>query len=119
MSRETPLQKVKRVYGDKDKLVAKVVAALRGDGDDQDDLEERLKAAPNSKLLRLAEITDAVKARFGSKDKLVAALSEAVGKAKDADYVAKLRTYSPIRLWDLWRSAERRTKAAAKADKAA
>ena len=69
----------------------------------------------NRKLLRLAEVGKAIKDKYGSKDKLVAALSQALGKAKDKDYVARLKNYSSARLLDMARGADRRVRRTKKA----
>ena len=79
MSRETPLQKMKRLHGSKDKLIAEVVKALKSVGEDVDDLDERLAGAGNGRLLRLLSVAEAVKDRYGSKDKLVAAIVKSFG----------------------------------------
>lgn len=112
MPKETPLQTVKRLYGSKDKLIDSVVDAAKGAGDDVSDLKERLMTASNRKLLRLAAVSQTIKERYGGRDKLIGKLSETVGKAKDSDYVEKLRGLSSARLLDLMGAAERRAKKA-------
>ena len=79
------------------------------------EVKERLAAVSNRKLLRLAEVGKTIKEKYGSKDKLVAAISQALGKAKDKDYVARLKNYSSARLLDIARGAERRARRAKKA----
>jgi hypothetical protein len=110
MAKETPLQAVKRLYQSKDKLIDKVVDVARGADEDIAEVKERLATVSNKKLLRLAEVGNAVKEKYGSKDKLVAALTQAVGKAKDADYAARLGRYSTTRLLDMMQAAERRVR---------
>lgn len=110
MSRETPLQKMKRLHGSKDKLIAEVVKALKSVGEDVDDLDERLAGAGNGRLLRLLSVAEAVKDRYGSKDKLVAAIVGAEGKAKDEDYSETLSELPLPRLLDQATAAERRVK---------
>jgi hypothetical protein len=109
-ARETPLQAVKRIYGDRDKLVSQLAASLQSAGEDAGELKERLLKVSNKKLLRLAEVSKTVKDKYGDKDKLAAALADAVGKAKDSDYLAKLRTYSPGKLLDMMSAATKRAK---------
>ena len=104
---ETPLQAVKRLYQSKDKLIDKVVDVAREADEEVADVKERLATVSNKKLLRLAEVGKAIKEKYGSKDKLVAAISQAVGKAKDKDYVARLKQLSSSRLLDMARGAER------------
>ena len=110
---------MKRLYQSKDKLIEKVIDIAREADEEKDEVVERLSTVSNKKLLRLAEVGKVVKDKYGgSKDKLVAAVSQAVGKAKDKDYVARLSSYSAARLLDLAQSAERRTRRAAAAVKA-
>jgi hypothetical protein len=110
MAKETPLQAVKRLYQSKDKLIDKVVDVAREAGEEASEVKERLATASNKKLLRLAEVGKTVKDQYGSKDKLADALGKALGKAKDKDYVARLRSFSSARLLDMMRSAGRRAK---------
>lgn len=79
------------------------------------EVKERLATVSNRKLLRLAEVGAAIKEKYGSKDKLVAAVSQALGKAKDKDYVARLRQFSSARLLDMARGADRRARRTRKA----
>ena len=119
MAKETPLQAMKRLYQSKEKLIDKVIDVAREADEEKDAVVERLSSVSNKKLLRLAEVGKVVKDKYGgSKDKLVAAVCQAVGKAKDKDYVARLSSYSAARLLDLVQSAERRTRRAAAAVKA-
>ncbi|HUS66015.1 MAG TPA: hypothetical protein VMZ28_15790 [Kofleriaceae bacterium] len=100
-------------------MIDKVIDIAREADEEKDAVVERLSSVSNKKLLRLAEVGKVVKDKYGgSKDKLVAAVSQAVGKAKDKDYVARLSSYSAARLLDLAQSAERRTRRAAAAVKA-
>ena len=108
-----PLARVASLYGSKDKLVDKVASGLATDGQDEGALKDRLRKASNQQLLKLATVVDAVTKAYGSRDKLVAGLVKALGKAKDKDYVARLGTFSLPRLYDLARASERRAKAAA------
>lgn len=108
MTKETPLQAVKRRFGSKEQLVDSLAEAVRGASEDAAEAKERLKTLSNKKLLRLAEISQTVKDQYGSKDKLVDALSQSIGRAKDNDYVNKLRTLSTARLMDMKRAADRR-----------
>jgi hypothetical protein len=107
-AKETPLQTVKRLHGSKEKLVETLVADLESAGEDADDLETRLQASTNKKLLRLAAVTAAIKSDYGNRDGLVKAIAEAGGKGKDQDYIAKLGTLPLPRLLDMARSARRR-----------
>ena len=108
-----PLARMKALYGTKDKLVDKVAGVLATDGEDEGALKDRLLKASNQQLLKLAAVADAVKKTYGGRDKLVEAVTKALNRAKDKDYVAKLSTFSLPRLYDLARSAERRARQAA------
>ena len=110
MPKETPLQTMKRLYDSKDKLVETVAKALKTSDEDLSAVKERLKTASNRKLLRLAEITSAVGDKYGGVDKLVDQLASGLGRAKDSDYVAKLRTKSQGSLLDMMRVVERRAR---------
>lgn len=105
--KESPLAAVKRLYGTKEKLVDTVVSQLAKDSDESaDELKARLSTASNKKLLRLAGALKQVSDKHGSRDKLVATVSAAQGKAKDADYVSKLQAMSVHGLLDLARAAK-------------
>ncbi len=115
MSTETPLQQMKRLYGSKQELVDKIAKLARksdgeGEEEDVDDVKARLLTASNAKLLRLAEVTEVVKNKYGSRDKLVDSLAETMNRAKDNDYVSKLRTKSQTVLLDMMRGAQKRVR---------
>jgi len=109
--KETPLQQVKRLHGGKDKLVEEVVKALEAIGEEVDDGDkEDLSAASNKKLLRLHKSATTIAERYGSREKLVAALADAHGKSKDEPYTARLTGLSLGRLLDEMTSTERRAR---------
>ena len=112
MAKETPIQTIKRLYGSKDKLIESVVGIAKQAGEDAAEVKERLVSVSNRKLLRMAEVSKQIKADYGSKDKLVDALAKMLGRAKDNEYVDKLRNLSGARLLDLMKSAARRSKKA-------
>lgn len=112
MAKETPLQAVKRLYGSKDKLIESVVGVAKQAGEDAAEVKERLVSASNKKLLRLAEVSKQIKDDYGSKDKLADALAKALGRAKDSDYVTKLKGLSATRLLDMMKAAGRRARKA-------
>lgn len=105
---ETPLAEMKRRFGSKDKLVDSLVKQLDSDDEDDAALKQRLLAASNKKLLRIADVLEEVNSSYGGKEKLITTLSEANGKAKDSDYMEKLGTYSHAQLLDMVRAATRR-----------
>lgn len=108
----TPIEAVRAEYGGKDdrgkeKLVDKVVGLIGGD-EDKDSLRQRLMKVSNKKLMRLAEVGGTIKAKYGSTDKIAEVVAEASGRAKDADFVTRLKSYSPGRLLDMAQSMTRR-----------
>jgi len=112
MAKESPIQVMKRLYGSKDKLIDSVVDVARGAGEEATEVKDRLVSVSNAKLLKLATVGKAIKDKYGSRDKLADSVAKAVGKAKDKDYLEKLKTYSPQRLLDLMKAAERKARAA-------
>lgn len=85
--------------GAKEALAKTLASALvRGD-ESADALATKLKTASNSQLLRLQTAVTTMTKKYGSRDKLVAAVA---GKqSKDKDYVAKLEKLSVPNLLDL------------------
>ena len=63
--------------------------------------------------MHLLEVGGEIKSKFGSVDKAAEALAQALGRAKDADYVKKLKSFTPAKLLDMHRTAGRRSKKAA------
>jgi hypothetical protein len=111
-SKKSPLARTKDEHGTKEKLVDKLVTLLGQISkveEDKDELKARLLASSNKKLLRLFEVGSQVREKFGSLEKLAEAAAGALGRAKDAPYVTKLKTLSPAKLVDLLRSAEKRS----------
>ncbi len=98
---ETPLQTVSRLYGNKDKLVDQLTKTLCDAEEDAGEFKQRLLKTSNQKLLRLANVSKRMSEKYGDKDKLVASVAQAWGKAKDSDFVDKLSSYSPTRLLDM------------------
>ncbi|MBA2538871.1 MAG: hypothetical protein H0V17_04485 [Deltaproteobacteria bacterium] len=90
------------------KSLASVIA--RGD-EDTDALEGRLKRASNQQLLRLSRVTATVTKKYGSRDKMIAAIGTAQNKSKDKDFLTKLESYSLPQLLDLAAAAERAARA--------
>jgi hypothetical protein len=109
MSSNSPLARVKEVFGGKDKLVDKLVGLVDAGEESKDDLRKRLLGAANSKLLRLHVVATKVKEQ-GGHDKLAAAAATGVGHGKDKDYVTKLESLSNGRLVDMLASSDRRAK---------
>jgi hypothetical protein len=96
-----PRAKLIAAHGSKEAL-AKTLAALLAHGEeDTDAVEARLRTASNQQLLRLASVTATVKKKWGSRDKLIAAIGTAQKKSKDKDYLAKLEAMPLPRLVEL------------------
>jgi hypothetical protein len=112
-TKKSPLARQKDEHESKEKLVDRVMSVLSAiakSDDDADTVKARLLAASNKKLLRLHEVGTEIKSKYGSVDKLAEAIGTALGRAKDAPFVEKLKSYTPARLLDMVRAAEKRSK---------
>jgi len=112
-TKKSPLGRTKDEHGTKEKLVDKLVTLLgsiRKTEEDKDELKARLLAASNQKLPKLFKAGSEIREKFGSVEKLAEAAAGALGRAKDAPYVTKLKTLTPGKLLDLFHSAEKRGK---------
>ncbi len=116
---KTPLALVKEKYGDKAKLVA-AIEKLAGDDlwVERTNKNKGLGHVANAKLIRLHATFSAVKEKFGTRDKLIGAILEIEKRVKDDGYKTRLAKYPVPRLWDMYRSLEKR-RGAPKAAKAA
>lgn len=112
--KKSPLAIVKDKFGGREKLVEQLtgmVDDLSGEGN----AKSRLSGLSNQKLLRLYRIEQTVRERFGDRDKMIQHIVDArkkAGKTHDADFIAKIATYSKGRLLDMTR--ERHGEAAVK-----
>src|SRR5262245_57406331 len=105
---KTPLELVNQEHGGKEKLVDKILGSMEPDGEeDKADLKRRLLGASNKKLLRLLRNAQALKEKYGSREKLVGQVAGALGRVKDTDFVKRLDGYTQGRLLDLARSLSR------------
>ena len=109
MAIETPVQTMKKLHGTKDKLISSIVGTVKHEGESDADAIARLKSVSNQKLLRMSEVAKQITDR-GGREKVVAAIGDAMGRAKDSDYLAKLGTFSNGKLMDMLRAAEKRKK---------
>lgn len=115
MSKSTPLQNVKKLYGSKDQLVSKVAALFTpAEGESAEEFSKRLKYVANAKLLRLLQVGEKVK-ELGGRSALVSKVAELKGQAKDKDFATMLGTVSLPRLLDTYQALHRKSAAAAKA----
>lgn len=118
--KKSPLSRVKEEFGTKDKLVEALIALPasvleRGDGEDKDVFEKRLRAAANTKLLRLHQMGQTISKRWGSKEGLVDALLTLQKRGKDKDYRTKLSAMPIGKLYDRVTSIERTSRRSARA----
>jgi hypothetical protein len=115
--KKSPLATVKDKFGDKAKLVEAIKAFQSGElwlGRTATDRggEKGLQHVSNAKLLRLHATFTAVKDKFGTRDALVGAILELENRSKDDGYKKRLSAYPVPRLWDLYKTSEKRKKAA-------
>jgi hypothetical protein len=107
--RKSPSQIVKDKFGDKAKLVAALKPFL---GDDlwvgRLNESKGLAHVSNAKLLRLLNTFGIVKAKWGSRAKLIDAIVEAEARPKDAGWRGRLETWPVPRLFDHYRSVANR-----------
>jgi hypothetical protein len=119
MSNKTPLALVKDKFGDKAKLVA---AVEKLSSDDlwvaRTNKDKGLAHVSNAKLLRLHATFTVVKEKFGTRDKLIAAILDIEKRSKDEGYKAALAKHPVPRLFDHYNSAAKRAGVAAKPAKA-
>jgi hypothetical protein len=115
MAVKAPHAAVKETFGDKAKLVA---ALEKLTGDDlwvsRTNKDKGLAHVSNSKLLRLHATFTEVKEKFGTRDKLVEAILQVEDRAKDTGLRQKLSEWPVPRLFDAYKSANKRKAAAAK-----
>lgn len=100
---------MKSMYGSKDKLIESIHDAVKLEGESKSDTVERLKGVSNAKLMRMSAVAKTITDR-GGRDKVVDALGSALGRAKDSDYMSKLRSFSNGRLVDMLGAAEKKIK---------
>ena len=114
-----PIALVKEQFGDKKKLV-EALEKLTGDAlwlgrtstsKGKSKGGSGLAHVSNSKLLKLHATFGAVKEKFGTRAKLVDAVLEIEKRAKDEGYKTRLESFPVPRLWDMFKSAEKRTSA--------
>jgi hypothetical protein len=118
---KSPLTTVKEKFGDKEKLVA---AVEKFTGEDlwlgRTNEGKGLSHVSNAKLLRLHATFSAVKEKFGTRAKLIDAIVTLEKRTKDEGFKTRISAYPVPRLWDMYKSAEKRSgvKPAAKAEAA-
>jgi soluble lytic murein transglycosylase-like protein len=120
MATKTPLAIVKDKFGEKAKLV-EAIEKLTKDGLwlSRSSAGKGLAHVSNAKLLRLHATFTEVKEKFGTREKLVDAVLEAEKRAKDTGLRQKLSEWPVPRLFDAYRSAQKRARASKPAGKSA
>lgn len=112
--KKTPLQIVQERFKSKDKLVEAVNKLATAELWLDRTGEAGLERVSNAKLLRLHAVLEDAKARFGSRDNLIAAIQKLEKRVKDDGFKARLSQYSLPRLIDYHDAAARRSARAAK-----
>ncbi len=117
---ENPVSVVKSKFGDKAKLVAEVEKFTKDEALWMGRVNESkgLAHVSNAKLLRLHATFSAVKEKFGSRAKLIDAICEVEKRTKDEGFKKRLDAFPVPRLFDMYKSAQKRVDGA-KADKTA
>jgi hypothetical protein len=114
---KSPLSTVKDKFGDKEKLVAAVKELTSDDlWVSRENKSKGLDHVSNAKLLRLHATFSAVKDKFGTRAKLIDAILELEKRTKDEGYKSRLLKFPVPRLFDMYKSAEKRTNATKKAE---
>jgi len=104
-SKLSPAQIVKKDFGSKKELAAKVMPLIERKSDEtEEEFKSRIETLSNKKLLKLLRVGTEMAEGFDSKD----ALAEAVytrlskeGSKTDNDYLNKLKSFSMGRLLDM------------------
>lgn len=112
---QTPLALVKERFESKEKLVAAIEKLATKDlWLDRVNENKGLGRVSNAKLLRLHAALEDAQKRFGTRDKLIAALAEIEKRSKDEGYKTHLSGYALPRLLDLYDASKKRADRAAK-----
>jgi hypothetical protein len=116
----TPLAVVKERFESKEKLVAaleKLATKELWIGRVND--VKGLKRASNKKLIRLHDLLEDAKKRFGNRDKLIQSIGELARRPKDKDWLTRLESYPLPQFLDMHQSLTRADKRRAAAGEAA
>lgn len=105
----SPAQTVKDRFGEKKKLVEALKPFL---GNDlwvaRENKDKGLGRISNGKLLRLYETFSTVQSKWGTRGKLIDAILDLEGRAKDAGFKSVIEKWPVPRLYDRWKSAAKR-----------
>jgi hypothetical protein len=109
MSTKSPLALMKETFGDKAKLVQAVEKLTSEDlWVARTNKNKGLAHVSNAKLLRLHATFTAVKEKFGTREKLIDAILDLQGRAKDAGLRQTLLGWPVPRLYDTYKSTSKR-----------
>jgi hypothetical protein len=100
-----PAARLAAAHGSKQALAKTLAAAIARDDEDHGVIADRLGKASNSQLLRLHDVVETVKQKYGGRAKLIAAIGTAQNKSKDQDFLTKLDSFSLPHLLDLARAS--------------
>jgi hypothetical protein len=106
----SPMKSVADKHKGKEALAKSLAEVVAREDEDTDQIADRLQKSSNQQLLRLQAVASKVKEKFGTRGKLIAAITEVEKKGKDKDYLAKLDSMSLPQLLDLATSAQRRAR---------
>ncbi len=105
----SPLARVKKEFGSKDKLVSEIVSLLKSLSETlPEDIEKRLKSQTNLKLIKL--YSNAKKVSEIGREKAIEVILKAkrpASKKIDEDYKKSLMRYSVSKLYDMYLTASR------------
>ncbi len=120
MAVKAPHAAVKDKFGDKAKLVA-ALETLTGEDlwVSRTNKDKGLAHVSNAKLLRLYATFTEVKAKFGTRDKLIEALLQLDNRTKDTGLREKLSAWPVPRLFDAYKATAKRKAVASPAGKTA
>ena len=108
---KSPVQLVKDRFKDKTKLVSAVQALMTTElWVDRLNDDKGLDCVSNKKLLHLHDVLSEVKAKHGTRAKLIEAVASAQGCGKDGDYKKSLEALPTTRLFELLKAAQKRAK---------
>jgi hypothetical protein len=115
---KSPAQIVKEKFEEKSKLVAAVQQFVSEDlWVGRENKDKGLARVSNAKLLRLLDTFTAVKAKWGTRAKLIDAVVEAAGRSKDAGYKSSIANWPVPRLFDAYKSLTKQAAPKAKTEK--
>jgi hypothetical protein len=114
--KKAPLAQLKEEFKDKAGLVAAVKKLAKDElFSDRLNEDKGLDHVSNRKLLHLHQVLTDVSAKFGGRSALIDAVLTLERRGKDEGFRSRLERFPTTRLWDMYRSAERRRSVSAAA----